>query len=273
MLISFSTSWKASIVQLFDILEISSRVSFGLLSRFADHSHEPILAGSDTQIVGVSIWLQLLSIVLMKWLAACLAAAFSMPSKLIELTNVRLPTIDLKTWWLGRPQDRRVSDMAVCVTCDMQRGFAVCSDRSDRVPNYAGEGRVKELLNNKLSSSVTSDSALSTAGQHSACFSEYSTEKNFVLPRSTPRTFVPLWLVSFFFSPFGTNLQNAVFMYSWTSNIDISSKLWLPSIFLNFMELIFRMSNKQNIAFNRASLLLQLRSILLNFDMSYFWQC
>lgn len=120
VLISFSTSWKASIVQLFDILEISSRVSFGLLSRFADHSHEPILAGSDTQIVGVSIWLQLLSIVLMKWLAACLAAAFSMPSKLIELTNVRLPTIDLKTWWLGRPQDRRVSDMAVCVTCDMQ---------------------------------------------------------------------------------------------------------------------------------------------------------
>ena len=175
VLMSFSTNWKASILQLFDILKISSPVSFGLLSRFADHSHDRLFAGSATQIVGISMWLQLSSIVFMKWLAACLAAAFSIPSKLIELTNVRLPTIDLKTWWLGRPHDRRVNDMAVRVTCGVQEGlcFMFCYPSQLASPVIMHEGE------------RTSQQAQSRA---SFPLSEYSTEKNFVLP--WPRTFV-----------------------------------------------------------------------------------
>ena len=174
VLMSFSTNWKASILQLFDILKISSPVSFGLLSRFADHSHDRLFAGSATQMVGISMWLQFSSIVFMKWLAACLAAAFSIPSKLIELTNVRLPTIDLKTWWLGRPQDRRVNDMAVRVTCGVQEGryLMFCYPHQLASPVIMHEGE------------RTSQQAQSS----SASLSEYSTEKNFVLP--WPRTFV-----------------------------------------------------------------------------------
>lgn len=108
------------------------------------------------------------------------------------------------------------------VTCN--RGCAVCSDRSGRVSNCAGERRVKELLNNKLSELISSQqskqhSALSTQHCRAALslFLGILHRKEFCSSSLDPSNLRPL--VSFFFSPFGTDLQNAVFMYLWTSNI------------------------------------------------------